>query len=361
MIPISKPFVGEEEKRAVLEVMDSGMLVQGPRTKALEQEFARVVGVKHAIATSSGTTALHVALLAAGLGPGDEVITSPFTFIASANSIVYVGAKPVFADVEPGSFNLDPDAVRRAITSKTKAILAVHLYGRACDMDRLRAVADEHGLQLIEDCAQSIGASWRGTQTGAFGIGAFSLYATKNVMSAEGGMITTDDDRVAELCTTLRQHGMRRRYYHDLLGFNFRMTDLHAAIGLVQLGRLEAFTAARRAHAAYFDEHLAAHVRTPEPAPAGCTHVYHQYTIRLEGRSAAERDQAVEKLAAAGVGSGVFYPVPANRQQHLLDLGLGGESVPVAEQLAREVISLPVHPQLTPADLETIVAAVRSL
>lgn len=360
MIPISKPFVGEEEKRAVLEVLDSGMLVQGPRTAALETAFAEAVGVRHAVATSSGTTALHLALLGAGVKPGDEVITTPFTFMASANSIVYAGARPVFADVEAGSMNLDPAAVEAAITPRTRAILAVHLYGRCCDMRSLAALAAKHGLAIVEDAAQAIGARFEGRAAGSFGIGAFSLYATKNVMSGEGGMITTDDDAVAELARTLRQHGMRRRYHHDLLGFNYRMSDLHAAIGLVQLGRLEDFTRAREANATFYDSALR-RVLTPQPAPQGSRHAYHQYTVRLRGASAAQRDRAVQQLAEAGVGTGVFYPLPANRQKHMQDLGFGGGEFPVTEMLCREVFSIPVHPALTPAERDCVVAAIEAL
>jgi perosamine synthetase len=356
-IPISKPFIGEEEKKAVLEVMDSGMIVQGPRTLALEAAFAKVVGTKHAIAMSSGTTALHLALLAHGIGPGDEVITSPFTFIASVNSIVYAGATPIFGDIDEASFNLSAASVEKLITKKTKAIMPVHLYGRPCQMDAFQRLSKEHGIPLIEDCAQSIGAAWRGTQTGAFGTGCFSLYATKNVMSGEGGMVTTNDDTVGELCRTLRQHGMRRRYYHDILGFNFRMTDLHAAIGLVQLGRLADFTAKRRANAAFLTKHLT-RVQAPKECPG---HVYHQYTVRLPGATAEQRDKAVAHLNEVGVGSGVFYPVPANKQKHLIDLGLSGAPVPVAERASNEVFSLPVHPQLSQEDLETIVQEVNLL
>ncbi len=362
MIPISKPYIGEEEKRAVLDVLDSGMLVQGPQVAKLEAAWAAVCGTKHAIATANGTTALHVALLAHGIGPGDEVITSPFTFIASVNSILYAGATPVFVDIRPCCFNLDPDLLEAAITPRTKAILAVHLYGCPCRMDRIMAIARARGLIVIEDAAQAIGAEFHGRRVGSFGTGCFSLYATKNVMSGEGGMITTDDDEVARACRMLRAHGMERRYYHDMLGYNYRMTDLHAAIGLAQLMRLEEFTARRRRNAAF----LSAHIRNPKvvtphrDCPGGCMlgHVWHQYTIRVLG---GERDRAVERLAAAGVGTGVFYPVPAHRQKHILASGLGDVRLPVAEQAAQEVLSLPVHPLLTEADLQTIADAVNAL
>jgi perosamine synthetase len=362
MIPISKPYIGEEEKRAVLEVLDSGMLVQGPRVAQLEQRFAQLCGVKHAVATSSGTTALHVALLAHGVGPGDEVITSPFTFIASANSIVYVGARPVFVDIDPETFNIDPAQIEAAITPRTKAIMPVHLYGYPCDMAPILKIAEQHGLAIIEDAAQAVGAEYKGRRTGSFGTGCFSLYATKNVHSGEGGIITTDDDQIAERAQLLRAHGSKRRYYHDMLGYNFRLSDLHAAIGVAQMDRVEDFTARRRANAEYLTGHINT-VRTPAVRP-GYGHVWHQYTIRVGDGAhdeGAGRDKAVRDLTTAGVGTGVFYPIPANRQQHLLDLGLGGERMPVAERLAKEVISLPVHPMLSQADLETIVAAVNSL
>ncbi|MBK8985787.1 MAG: DegT/DnrJ/EryC1/StrS family aminotransferase [Chloroflexi bacterium] len=357
MIPISKPFIGEAEKQAVMAVLDSGMLAQGPRTAAFEEKFAAVCGVKHAVAASSGTTALHIALLAHGIGPGDEVITTPFTFIASVNSIVYTGAKPVFVDIDPETFNINPDLLAAAITPRTKAIMPVHLYGYPCDMDAIMSIADQHGLAVIEDAAQSIGATYKGKMTGSFGTGCFSLYATKNVMSAEGGMITTNDDDIAQRCRMIRNHGMQRRYYHDMLGFNFRMTDLHAAIGLAQLDRLDEFTSKRRANAAYLNAHITS-VKTPT-VQEGYDHVWHQYTVRVNG--GRNRDEAVKQLTEAGIGTGIFYPVPANKQSHLAAMGLGGDTLPVTEQIATEVISLPVHPQLSQSDLETIVSEVNKL
>jgi dTDP-4-amino-4,6-dideoxygalactose transaminase len=356
MIPISKPTIGEAEKQAVLEVLESGMLAQGARTARFEERFAQVCGVKHAIATSSGTTSLHIALLANGIGEGDEVITTPFTFIASANAILFAGAKPVFVDIDPETFNIDPRQVAKAVTPRTKAILPVHLYGYMCDMDALQAIADRHGLQIIEDACQAIGAAYHGKPAGSLGTGCFSLYATKNVMSGEGGMITTNDDSVAEKCRLLRSHGMKRRYYHDMLGFNFRMTDLCAAIGLAQIDRLEEFTAKRRANAAYYNLKIES-VITPKVKP-GYDHVWHQYTIRVDG--GRDRDAAVKQLSEAGIGTGVFYPVPAHLQEYMCEI-VGEVNLPIAEQLAREVISLPVHPQLSQADLDVIVTAVNRL
>lgn len=355
MIPISKPVIGEAEKSAVLAVLESGMLAQGPRVAELEKQFAKLCQTEHAIATSSGTTALNVALLAHEIGPDDEVITTPFTFIASVNSILYVGAKAVLVDIDEETFNINPALIKAAITPRTKAIMPVHLYGYPCDMGAILEIAERHGLIVIEDAAQAVGAKYKGQPTGSFGTGCFSLYATKNVMSGEGGMITTNDDTIAERARMIRSHGMKRRYYHDRMGYNFRMSDLHAAIGVAQMERLKEFSEKRRANAAYLSTHLKG-VRVPT-VRQGYEHVWHQYTIRVNG----DRDAVVQQLNQSGVGTGIFYPIPAHKQLHLQDLGYGEQSLPVAEQLSEKVISLPVHPQLSEADLETIVREVNRL
>ncbi len=382
MIPISKPQIGDEEKRLVMQVLDSGMLVQGPRVAELEQRWAEACQTKHAIAISNGTAALHTALLAHGIGPGDEVITVAFTFIASVNSIIYCGARPVFADIDPITFNIDPDTIEVLITPRTKAIMPVHLYGHPADMQRIMAIAQKYGLAVIEDAAQAIGASYDDKPAGSFGTGCFSLYATKNVMSAEGGMITTNDDAIAKRCRLIRAHGMEKRYYHDMLGFNFRMSDLHAAIGLAQLSRLEAITQQRKANA----EFMNANINNPRLVlPSGgnlkkieneklegeqsnssfsilnskFSHAWHQYTVRVQ--NGLDRDAAVAKLTAVGIGTGVFYPVPAHQQKHIREMGFGDVTLPITEQLAKEVFSLPVHPALSPSDLEEIVHEVNQL
>jgi perosamine synthetase len=353
MIHIAKPLIGEEEKRAVLAVLDSGMIAQGPQVKAFEGAFAEMCGVKYAIATTSGTTALHVALLAHGIGEGDEVITSPFTFIASANSILYTGARPVFVDIDPATFNINPDLIEAAITTRTKAILPVHLFGLSSDMDAIIAIAERHGLAIIEDACQSHGALYKGQRTGSFGTGTFSLYPTKNITSAEGGMITTNDVNIDEESRVIRQHGMRRRYYHEELGFNFRMTDLHAAVGLAQLGKLEKFNHSRRENAKFFNERLEGVITPCEPA--GYLHVYHQYTIRVPD---GKRDELRDHLRIQGVGSEIYYPVPVHKQDfYTKKLGYN-QSLPESERAASEVLSLPVHPALSQDDLETIVTAV---
>jgi perosamine synthetase len=356
LIHISKPFIGDEEKQNVLEVLESGMLAQGPRVAELEKKFASLCGVKHAVATSSGTTALHIALLAHGIGPGDEVITTPFTFIASANSILYTGARPVFVDIEEETFNIDPAQIEKAVTPRTKAILPVHLYGYVCDMGAINKIAEEHNLVVIEDACQAVGAENQGQVSGSFGTGTFSLYATKNIMSGEGGIITTNDDAIAEQCKLIRSHGMKVRYYHDMLGYNFRMSDLHAAIGLAQFDRLVSFNEKRQYNAQYLNENLKT-VVVPKVKP-GYKHVWHQYTIRVDG--GRDRDAAIEKLNKAGIGTGVFYPVPVHQQKYMEDK-VGKVTLPVSEQLAKEVISLPVHPQVSQADLETIVKEVNKL
>lgn len=354
MISIAKPLIGDEEKKAVLEVLDSGILAQGPRVRAFEQAFAAMVGVAHGIATTSGTTALHTALLAHDISPGDEVITSPFTFIASANSVLYCGARPVFVDIDPSTFNIDVTQVEAAITPKTKALLPIHLFGLSCDMEPLMALAAKYNLAVIEDACQSHGATYQGKRVGSFGTGTFSLYPTKNITSAEGGMITTDDGILAEKCRMIRQHGMRRRYYHEELGFNFRMTDIHAAIGLAQLGKLERFNQARQANARYLDAHLK-RVMTPH-VPEDYEHVYHQYTIRVPD---GKRDALLAHLISCGVGTGVYYPVPVHKQTfYMQELGYN-QILPEAETAAHEVLSLPIHPALTQADLETIVSTIK--
>ncbi len=354
MIPISKPFIEQEEKQAVLNVLDSGMLAQGSYVKELERRFAELCGVEHAVATSNGTTALIVALLAHGVGPGDEVITPAFTFIATVNSILFTGAQPIFVDIAPETFNLDPALVEAAVTPRTRVVMPVHLYGYPCDMDAFQSIADKHDLIIIEDAAQAVGAAYKGQPVGSFGTGCFSLYATKNVMCGEGGMITTDEEGLAERCRLLRNHGMRKRYHYETVGYNFRLSDLHAAIGVAQMDRLDELTRRRRENAAYFNRHITS-VVTPT-VREGYRHVWHQYTVRVN----QNRDAAVQYLNDEGVGTGIFYPIPAHMHNHIREI-VGEVSLPVTEQLAQEVISLPVHPWLSPGDREQIVEVVNRL
>jgi dTDP-4-amino-4,6-dideoxygalactose transaminase len=353
VIPAAKPIIGDEERAAVDRVMRSGMIAQGPEVAAFEQEFSgALVGGRECVAVNSGTSGLHLGLLAAGIGPGDEVVVPSFTFAATANSVALTGATPVFADIEPGTFCLDPAAVEAVVTERTKAVMPVHLYGHPADMSGLQAVADRHGLALFEDAAQAHGATWDGRPVGSFGTFAmFSLYPTKNMTSGEGGMVSCDGN-VAHRMRLLRNQGMAKQYANELVGFNNRMTDIHAAIGRVQLTKLPGWTEDRRRNAAFLDAHLE-NVVVP-PVRGGATHVYHQYTIRVEG----DRDGMVTALREEyGVGSGVYYPIPNHRLPSFgLDLDL-----PETERAAREVISLPVHPSLSSDDLERVVEAVNAV
>jgi perosamine synthetase len=351
-IPVAKPLVGEEEKRAVLEVLDSGQLAQGSRVAAFEESFAKYVGTSHAIAVNSGTAALVVALQAHGVGPGDEVITTPFSFIATATSIIACGARPVFVDIDPFDLNLDPSKIEDAITDATRAIMPVHLYGHPARIAEIKEICEDNALALIEDAAQAHGAEHAGTRVGAFGTGCFSFYPTKNMTTGEGGIITTDDAEVARMARIIRNHGQEQRYVHEHFGLNWRMTDLCAAIGLVQMGHIEAWNDARISNAEALSALITA-AETPR-VREGDRSVFHQYTIRLAG----DRDAIAKRLGEAGVGTGVHYPIPIHRQPVMQKLGLAGVECPIAEEAAKRVLSLPVHPSLTREDLEYIAEAV---
>jgi len=354
MIPIAKPMLGKEEIDAVTEVLSSGMIAQGPKVEEFELAFAEYTGCEYAAAVNSGTAALHIALLAHGIGKGAEVITSPFSFIATANSILYTGAKPVFADVESDTYNIDPEKIQEKITPKTRAIMPVHLYGHPADMKAIMEIAADNKLIVIEDACQSHGAECLGKKVGSFETGAFSFYPTKNMTTSEGGMLTTNEKEIAEKAKMIRAHGSKVRYLHEVLGFNLRMTDIAAAIGLVQLGKLQGFTAARQKNA----EILSAGLReiseiVPPITKAGCTHVFHQYTIRAE-----KRDQLEAFLKEKQIGTGVHYPISIHKQPVYRELGYK-DSLPVSEKATEEVLSLPVHPALSRTDLQEVVEATK--
>lgn len=350
MIPAAAPIVGDEEREAVDRVLRSGMLAQGPEVAAFEKEFSALAGDVECVAVNSGTSALHMGLIASGVKAGDEVIVPSFTFAATGNSVALAGATPVFVDIEADYFCIDPTAVEAAITDKTVGIMPVHLYGHPAEMTALQAIAGKHSIALYEDAAQAHGATWKGQKVGSFGrFGAFSLYPTKNMTSGEGGMVSTGEAEVARVVRLLRNQGMEKRYENEVIGFNTRMTDVHAAIGRVQLGKLGGWTEQRQRNAAFLSSNLEGVI---VPAVADdATHVYHQYTIKVEG---GDRDGFVKQLADGGVGSGVYYPIPTHR---LPSFGLDVD-LPVTEQVAKEVISLPVHPKLTQDDLEKIVEVV---
>lgn len=351
-IPIARPIIGDDEKRAVVEVLESGQLAQGARVEAFERAFAEYVDVDHAIAVNSGTAALLVALQAHGIGPGDEVITTPFSFIATATTIIAAGAIPVFVDVDPFDLNIDPELVEDAITDDTKAVIAVDLYGHPARLSELEEICNEYGLALIEDAAQAHGARHGDRNAGAWGTGCFSFYPTKNMTTGEGGMITTGDGDIAERARRIRNHGQTSRYRHELLGLNWRMTDIHAAIGLAQLARIEAWNEARIRNAVALSERIT-RAQTPQVRP-GDRHVFHQYTIRVTG----DRDAVMERLREAGVGCAVHYGTPIHRQPIIQELGYGEYELPNAEAAAESVLSIPVHPSLTADDIAYIASAV---
>jgi len=340
----------------VTAVIESGWLASGPKVAAFEERFAAYVGKKYAVATSSGTAALHTALLAASVGPGDKVVTTPFTFAATANAILMCGATPVFVDVDEDTLNISPERIAEVLSrEKIKAVVIVHLYGLPCDMDQIRAVLDHKDIVLIEDCAQAHGAEYKGGKTGSFGLAAaFSFYATKNMTTGEGGMVVTDDPEVARRSRALVNHGSPRKYEHIILGYNYRLNDLAAALGLVQLGKLPDFNLARRQNAAFLSHALKGlpWLRLP-PLPVGCLPVFNQYTVRVKNR-----DKFAAHLANKGVDFGIFYPLPLHWQPLYKQLGYGNLCLPHAEQASREVISLPVHPGLRPEDLVAISTAV---
>ena len=354
MIPIARPQMGDEEKQLVWSALDSGQLAQGQRVRDFEERFAAFVGAPHAVATSSGTTALHLALLAIGLEPGDEVIVPSFTFTASASAIAHAGGRPVFADVDREYYTLDPTAIESLITPKTRAIMPVSLYGQPADMPAILDIAERHGLPVVEDACQAHGATLHGRAAGAWGIGAFSFYPTKNMTTGEGGIITADDAALAERARLLREHGMRVRYQPEILGYNFRMTDIHASIGLAQLEKLPAANERRRAIARRYDRELSG-VMTPKVRD-GAVHAYHQYTLRVP-----ERDRFGELLAERGVGSNVYYPVPIHRQRPFAGFADRGVDLPVTETLTAEILSIPIYPTLTDDEVATIIGAVNEV
>ncbi|MEO8509652.1 MAG: DegT/DnrJ/EryC1/StrS family aminotransferase [Chloroflexota bacterium] len=353
MIPIARPQMGTEERDSVWSALSSGQLAQGAKVKEFEERFATFVGAPYAVATSSGTTALHLALLGLGVGPGDEVITVSFTFTATVSPILHVGARPVFVDVDAATFTMDPAGVEAAITPRTRAIIPVSLYGHPAPMPEITAIAERHGIPVIEDACQAHGATLDGRSSGGWGIGVFSFYPTKNMTTGEGGIITTNDEGLAERTRLLREHGMRERYRPDILGYNFRMTDVHASIGLPQLDKLPAANARRQAIAQRYTSELHG-VITPT-VRRGATHVYHQYTLRV-----GQRDAFAESLAGQGVGSNVYYPVPVDRQRPLIELGFSGGVLPVTERLTDEILSIPVHPALSDEEVATVVRAVNA-
>jgi len=340
---------------ALLAALEATQFILGPNVQAFEAEAAAYLGVKHAISCANGTDALHLALRALGLGPGDEVITTPFTFIATAEAIAYVGAKTVFVDIDPRSFNIDVAQVARAIGPRTKALLPVHLFGQPADLGALQALAQQHGLHLIEDCAQSFGATLGGRQTGAIGdVAAFSFFPSKNLgCFGDGGMVTTQSDALAETLRMLRNHGSKVRYYHDIIGYNSRLDELQAVVLRAKLARIDHYNQQRRRVAQRYQAGLAGlPLHTPFEDGIG-RHVYHQYTLLCE-----QRTQVQQALTAAGIASAIYYPVPLH-QQKVFAAEAAGQSFPVTESAAQRCLSLPIYPELSDAAIDEICAVIR--
>jgi len=359
VIPISVVDVRDAEP-LVLDVLRSGVIAQGPMVARLEDGIAELVGVRHAVAVNNGTTALVAAMQVLDLQPGDEVITSPFTFVATLNAILEAGATALFADIGEDDFAIDPAAVKAAITSRSTVLMPVHLYGQMADMDGLVPLVEQHGMTLIEDAAQALGATHTGRGAGAFGIGCFSFYATKNLTTGEGGAITTDDDELADRLRVLRNQGMRARYQYEMAGHNYRLTDLQAALAIPQLERYDDIVDCRRTNAAALSAGLRdiPGVQVPAELP-GRSHVWHQFTVLLSADADVSRDEVAAGLLERGVGAGIYYPRP------VYDYGCYRdhprvliEPVPIAESVASRCLSLPVHQHLTPAEIEQIIEAV---
>ncbi|MER7165123.1 DegT/DnrJ/EryC1/StrS family aminotransferase [Micromonospora sp. NPDC000207] len=361
MIPISVVKLDEAAEQLAVEVIRSGVLAQGPMVARLEREFAALVGVEHAVAVNNGTTALVAALEVLDLQPGDEVVTSPFTFVATLNAIIEAGATARFADIREDDFCLDPAALSAAIGPRTRVVLPVHLYGQAADMAAITALTREHGLGLVEDTAQSLGATVDGRGAGSFGLGTFSLYATKNLTTGEGGMITTDDDLLADRLRILRNQGMRQRYQYEVAGHNYRLTDLQAALGIPQLAGYADNVARRRDNAARLTAGLAdvPGLRLPAELP-GRRHVWHQYTVLVTEAAEVDRDGVIARLTEQGVGCGIYYPRTVYDYDCYRDHPLVvADPAPVAERVASSCVSIPVHQHLTDSDVDRVVEAVR--
>jgi dTDP-4-amino-4,6-dideoxygalactose transaminase len=355
MIPPARPDLGPEEIAAVTEVIQSGMIAGGRKVAELEERWAAFCDVRHAIALSNGTVALMSIFAGLGLATGDEVITVSHTFNATVSSILYTGATPVFVDIEADTYLMDAGRIEAAITPRTRAICPVSLFGIVADMDAIGAIADRYGLTVVEDACQSHGALYRGRRSGSFGTAAFSLYATKNMTTAEGGFVTTNDDRLADWIRLYINQGMKVRYHHDILGYNFRMTDIGAAIGLVQLDKLERNTARRQAIAKRYDEAFADLPISLPTWPDGRTHVYHQYTIGV----GAGRDQIVADMKDAGIICGIYYPIPCHRQAYVMELGIEAD-LPNTDTAAAGSMSLPMYPGLTEAEQLQVIEALRT-
>jgi perosamine synthetase len=353
-IPIAQPRAGDEEIEAVTRVLRSGMFAQGPEVASFEEQFAGYCETRHGIAVNNGTAALHAVLAAAGIGAGDEVIVPSFSFIATATCVSMCGARPVFADVDSAYFTIDPESVNALFTRSTKAVIGVHLFGQPFDVNPVRELCSDHGALLIEDAAQAHGSMYHNKKVGGLGNAAcFSFYPTKNMTTGEGGMITTDDAEYAGKIRRFINHGQSEKYLHTSLGYNYRMTDIGAAIGAAQLKKLDALNSRRRHNAGYLDQHLNRAGLVPPARRPDCAHVFHQYVVKVTKESALTRDQLMQALKAKGIGTAVHYPIPIHAQPVYQSIA-GTAHCPVSGELANQVMSLPVHPLVTDEQLAYI-------
>lgn len=357
-ISIAQPDIGKKEISAVINVLKSKQLAQGKTVEEFEKKFAQYIDTKYAIATSNGTTALHLSLLALGIKSGDEVITTSFSFVASANAILYVGAKPVFVDIDPQTFNIDPKLIEKKITNKTKAIIPVHLYGLAADITQINNIAKKYHLKVIEDACQAHGAAVGNKKVGTWGeLGCFSFYPTKNMTTGEGGIITTSNKNLARKLRLLRNQGMEKRYHHEVLGYNFRMTNIAAAIGIEQLKRLDQFNKKRKENARMYEKLLKNTKGIILPhVPDKFAHVFHQYTIRVTKDFGITRDRLALELEKRGIGTGIYYPIPIHRQK--VYKTMVSAQLPYTERVSKEALSLPIHPFITKADIRRVASAI---
>ena len=363
MIPISKPLIEEEEINAVVEVLKSGMIAQGPKTAELEAMLAKLCGTKHAIAFSNGTTAIHSGVRALGITDGDEVITVPFTFVATANPVLMERGKVVFVDISEDDFCIDPNKIEEKVTDRTKAIIPVDLFGQVYKYKEVKEIADKHNLKILEDACQAVGATQDGNTAGSFGnVGAFSLYATKNIATGEGGMLTTNDDEIARQAKMFRHHGQDEavRYEYLALGHNYRLTDLAAALGVEQMKKIDRIINTRVGNASLYTEGLSSieGIITPKIMENN-THVFHQYTIRVTEQYGKTRDELMTFLKENEIGCGVYYPKPLHLHEHFRKMGYKEGDFPVSEKLSKEVLSLPVNPFVTEENVEFIIEKVK--
>lgn len=361
MIPLSRPTISGKELAAIRQVLQTRHLAEGPIVAKFQTEFAKFIGARHAIAVCNGTAGLHTALLALGIDQADSVITSSFSFIATANAVLFCGARPIFCDIDHQTFNISPTKIEEILKKRSgiKALLITHLFGVPCDMDKVLKLKRKYNLYLIEDCCQAHGAKYKGKSVGSFGdIAVFSFYGTKNMTTGEGGMLTTNSSKLKNRCLSIINHGRSSRFVHKDLGYNYRMTDLQAAIGLIQLKKLKQLNNIRLKNAKFYMKKLSDIDWLELPTiPKNTSPCFHQFTIKVEP---ALRDKFIEYLRKKGIGAAAIYPLPIHKQPLYVRLGLDNPSQPVSEKIAKEVVSIPVHPELKNKDLSKIVNAIKN-